>query len=319
MWAIGLVLPLLSNIPSARAEASTPDGVAVLCPNLPEAMTAELEARARATLLTSDISATAIISCSSEGVVVQVDAGGDSVTLKVRVRAATLREETLRALDRALADLGSRERVATAGEAETIPSAPSTATPADLSAVKPVAAEPPAAPLADEPATRPPAERATELELAAHVAAETWGHRFALGGGARAAVRFDSSWSCGFRVGALHSFGVREANVKEAHALIEAAVTPRGVLGLRFGLAAGPSLLWASPEAGFASSSTSVRSALRVELQVGRPFRWHQLELTPWIGARAFTAERGLRVGGQQSLVLGGVHPQFGLTLALIH
>jgi hypothetical protein len=49
----GLLLPLALNIPSARADAGA-NGVQVICPDLPEARTAELEARARATLLTSD-------------------------------------------------------------------------------------------------------------------------------------------------------------------------------------------------------------------------------------------------------------------------
>jgi hypothetical protein len=81
--AIGAVLPLASNIPPARADADAVDGVVVVCPDLAEATSAELEARARATLLTSELSATVAISCVGEGVVmVQVDAGGDSVTLK---------------------------------------------------------------------------------------------------------------------------------------------------------------------------------------------------------------------------------------------
>ena len=55
--------------------------MAVICPDLPEAIAAELEARARATLLTSDLSVSVTISCAGEAVAVQVDAGDDSVTL----------------------------------------------------------------------------------------------------------------------------------------------------------------------------------------------------------------------------------------------
>ena len=91
-WALGTLLSLALNIPPARAIAEGSDPVVVACPGLPQAKTAELEARARATLLTSDLSATVAISCVGERVVVQVDAGDDSVTLKLRVLAATLRE-----------------------------------------------------------------------------------------------------------------------------------------------------------------------------------------------------------------------------------
>ena len=97
------LLGFASNIPPARAAG---DGVVVACPELPGA--AELEARARATLLTSEVAATASISCAGDSVVIRVEAGDDGVTVNLRVRATTLREQVLRALDRALADLRAR-------------------------------------------------------------------------------------------------------------------------------------------------------------------------------------------------------------------
>jgi hypothetical protein len=309
-WAIGALLPPAFNIPPARADAI--DGVAVVCPDLPEAASAELEARARATLLTSDQSATVAISCVGETVVVQVDAGGDSVTLKLRVVAGTLREEVLRALDRALADLGAR--ATPAGQT----SAPAPAAVTGVESGEPQhgsdAAEAPQLP---PPAQSPTTE--TETELGAQVMGEGWGKMAALGGGLRAAVRFDSTWSCGVRAGALYPLALREATVIEAHAMLEVAVTARDLAGLRFGLGAGPSLLFASPESGFVAPRATLKSALRIEAQIARPFRWHRAELTPWIGARTFSAERGVRVSEQARLVVGGVGPQFGLALSLIH
>jgi hypothetical protein len=314
--AIGVSLPLAFNIPLARADADAAGEVVVVCPDLPEARAAELEARARATLLTSDLSATVTISCVGERVAVQVDVGDDSVTLTLRVAAATLREEVLRALDRALADLSAR--VTPEGQTAAPAPAPSSVTGPAESQLNPDAAETPSPPPTLQP-TPPTARRMSETEIGAHVMGESWGDGPALGGGLRGAVRFDSTWSCAIRAGALYAVGLREATVVEAHAMLEAAVTANSLAGLRFAVGAGPSLLFASPKAGFVAQGATPKSALRIEAQIARPFRWHRAELTPWVGARTFNAERGLRVTERARLVVGGVHPQFGLALSLIH
>lgn len=315
--AMGALLPLAFNISPARADADATEGVVVACPDLPEATAAELEARSRATLLTSDLSATVAISCVGEAVAVQVNAGDDSVTLKLRVRAATLRDEVLRALDRALADLAAR----VTPEGQTAAAAPTggTATGSDESPAGPHAAETAPAPAPTQQPVPPVQAQASETEVGAHAIGESWGNRPAFGGGVRAAVRFDSTWSCGIRASALYPLALREATAIEAHALLEAAITARDLAGLRFAVGAGPSLFFASPDSGYVAPGATMKSALRIEAQIGRPFRWRQAELTPWVGARAFTAERGVRVAEQARLVVGGVQPQFGLALSLIH
>lgn len=317
-WALAAALPLASNIPLARADAAATDGVVVACPDLPQERTAELEARARATLLTSDLSATVTITCLGERVAVQVDAGDDSVTLKLRSAPTTLREEVLRALDRALADLSARVTPDGQTAVPAAAPAPSPETGSGVSQLGPNAAETvPPSPTRQPTLTTP--LPASELEVGAHVSGESWGKRPALGGGLRAAVRFDSTWSCGIRVGTFYPMGLGEATVIEAHALLDVAVTAHSLAGLRFTLGAGPSLLLASPEAGFVGHGEPLKNALRIEAQIGRPFRWHRAELTPWVGARTFSAERGVRVAEQSRLVLGSVQPQFGLALSLIH
>jgi hypothetical protein len=312
--ALGAALLCTSNIPAARA---SDDGAVVNCPDLSEATTAELEARARATLLTSELPATAAISCVGETIQVRVDAGVESVTLSLRAMPATLREEVLRALDRALADLGAHAPPAsatpgpsTAAEEATPGVAPS---PTDSSV--PETPEPSEA----RPSPLTPSPPALQTELGALVLGESWGHGSALGGGLRVAVRWGSTWSLGVRLGALEALRLREATVIEGHAVFDVAFTAPGLAGLRFGVGAGPSLLFASPASGFAAPGSTLRSALRLEAQIGRPFRWHALELTPWVGARTFSADRGLRVAERSRLVLGGLHPQVGLALSLIH
>ncbi len=308
--AMAIAVPSSANIPPSRAATDGAGSVVVACPDLPEATAAELEARARASLLTSDIAAAAAISCMGEGAIVQVDAGDDSVTIRLRVPAATLREEVLRALDRALADL--RTRVPT--EAVAAPPAPRTAPVAPVPRLDPASVETP------PPSSTPRLSRpvTVDAEVGAHALGESWGDGLALGGGLRTAVRFDATWSCGIRAGALHALRLDEATVIEAHAVLEAAVTARSLAGLRFGLGVGPSLLFASPKSGFVAPGATLQSAVRVEAQVGRPFRWRGVELTPWVGARAFTAERGVRVAEQARLIAGGLQPQLGLALSLI-
>ena len=308
------LLALVLNIPSARAAG---DGAIVACPELPEERTAELEARARATLLTSELAATAAISCSGNAVVIRVEAGDDSVTVKLRVGVATLREEVLRALDRALADL--RARVSPEAQVEGAASASSGRTEASQARPEPAKVDAPTpVPVVTPPeAGRADMSSARRLEVAAHLMGESWGKRGAIGGGLGAGLSFDSTWWCGVRVGAFHPLGRDELAVLEGHALAEVAFTARALAGFRFGVGAGPSLLFVSPSSGLSATGGTLKSAVRFEAQLSRPFRFGRVELAPWLGLRFFSAERGVRVGSDPRLVLGGALPQVGLVLSL--
>jgi hypothetical protein len=308
------LLGLVSNIPPARAAG---EGVVVACPELPEARTAELEARARATLLTSEVAAKASISCAGDAVVIRVETGDDGVTINLRVRAATLREEVLRALDRALADL--RARVTPDAQVEAPPSAVSTGA-ESTEAIEPVThdALPPSSPATVAPApssVQAPSERG--MELAADLIGESWGKHAALGGGIEARLNFDSPWGFGIRAGAFYPLGLGELTAFEGHALAEVAFTANALAGLRFGVGAGPSLLFVSPGSGLSASGGTFKSAVRVEAQLSRPFRFSRLAVAPWLGLRFFSAERGVRVVEQRRLILGGVQPQLGVAFSL--
>ena len=307
------LLRLALNIPSARAAG---DEAIVTCPELPEARTAELEARARATLLTSELAATAAITCSGDAVLIRVEAGDDVVTLKLRAGAGTLREEVLRALDRALADL--RARVSPDPQVEEAASAASGPTYASGAPPAPVKTEaPPPVPEVIPPGvSRAETSSERQLEVTAHLMGESWRKLGAIGGGLGAGLRFGST-RCGVRVGALHPLGLNEFAVVEGHAMAEVALTARALAGLRFGVGAGPSLLFVSPSSGFSAPGATFKSAVRFEAQLSRPFRLGRVELAPWLGVRFFTAERGVRVAQHTRLVLGGVLPQVGLALSL--
>ncbi|MEO8902741.1 MAG: hypothetical protein ABI488_11985 [Polyangiaceae bacterium] len=307
-------LGLVSNIPPARAAG---EGVVVACPELPEARTAELEARARATLLTSEVAANASISCAGDAVVIQVEAGDDGVTINLRVRAATLREEVLRALDRALADL--RSRVTPDAQVEAPPSVVSTGAESTEAVVDPGThdAPPPSSPAPAAPApSSVPAPSKREMELAADLIGESWGKHAALGGGIEAGLNFDSPWAFGIRAGAFYPLGLGELTAFEGHALAEVAFTANALAGLRFGVGAGPSLLFVAPSSGLSASGSTLKSAVRVEVQLSRPFRFSRLAVVPWLGLRFFSGERGVRVAEQPRLVLGGVQPQLGVAFS---
>lgn len=315
------VVPLLwpaFNIPSARAADG---GVTVACPELPEARTAELEARARATLLTSELAATAAISCSGDSVVIRVEAGDESVTLKVRVEAATLREEVLRALDRALADLRARAKpeIQSAGGDSASSESPqpleTRSEPAKSDAMPTPAVAAPEAKQEDA-SSKPERQGRRGLEVAAYLMGESWSKVGAIGGGLGAGLSFDSIWQCGIRVGALRPLGHSDFAVLEGHALAEVAFTARALAGLRFGVGAGPSLLFVSPSSRLSAAGATLKSAVRFETDLSRPFRFGRVELSPWIGLRFFSAERGVRVAQHTRLLLGGVLPQGGLALS---
>jgi hypothetical protein len=307
------LLGLVSNIPPARAAG---EGVVVACPELPEARTAELEARARATLLTSEVAAKASISCAGDAVVIRVEAGDDGVTINLRVRAATLREEVLRALDRALADL--RARMTPDAQVEAPPSGGSTGAESTETVVEPSthAAPPPSTPATAAPApssVQAPSERG--MELGADLIGESWGTHAALGGGIEAGLNL-SPWRFGIRAGAFYPLGLGQLTAFEGHSLAEVAFTANALAGLRFGVGAGPSLLFVAPSSGLAASGGTSKSAVRVEAQLSRPFRFSRLSVAPWLGLRFFSAERGVRVAAQPRLVLGGVQPQLGVTFS---
>lgn len=99
--------------------------------------------------------------------------------------------------------------------------------------------------------------------------------------------------------------------------MAEVAFTANALAGLRFGVGAGPSLLFVSPRSGSFATGEAVKSAVRLEAQLGRAFRFGQVELTPWVGLRVFPAERGVRVAQQTRLRVGGGLPQVGLSLSL--
>ena len=154
------------------------------------------------------------------------------------------------------------------------------------------------------------------MDLVANVIGETWGEHAALGGGIGTRLNFASVWEFGIRAGAFYPLGLDDLTAFEGHALVEAAFTATGLAGLRFGVGVGPSLLFVSPSSGLSAPGATLKSAVRFEAQLSRPFRFSRLEVAPWLGLRFFSAERGVRVADQRRLVLGEAGPQLGVAVS---
>lgn len=316
---LGGVLALFGGGP--RLLLAADDSVVVECPELDLEPAAELESRARATLLTSPLATGARIICEGGGARVIVTSAESSAEVKAEGQLP-LREEVLKALDEALAQLNRANAGTSASET---PSDVSAAPPPSASSPTPPAASAPSVdvprmePRAAEPA-RPPAPSQRWLgrggELGVRAMAELWKDRLAMGGGASAAVNVAPALWCGLRAGAYGPLGVAEFGAVEVHAEIEGSWEIEALAGLRGSLAFGPSVLRISPPSDLSAKASTVRTAIRFEAQLSRPFRFDWLELSPWLGLRVFSAERGVRVSAEERLVLGSVLPSLGIAVA---
>ena len=304
------------NLVRLRADSAE---VRVDCPDLTSEQAAELEARAQATLLTSDVQAQATILCHERGAEVRVEAGDDRIAVQAQAAPAALRDEVQRSLDQALYELRARRALGSGDDATAPPDAAAAAAALPPAAAPPEAA--PAVPAPPTPARRPlprrpvPTPEALISEASATLLAEIWSDRAALGGGIRAALAQPSGVELGLRAGALHPIGLGSFNANEAHLVVEGTLEPRFAAGLRVSLGIGASLLLVTPDPALSAANGTTRAALRAEAQVGRAFRWGWFQLLPSVGVHLFSEERGVRIDGREQLTLAGVGPRLSLAL----
>lgn len=305
---------------SPRSLRAADESVSVECPGLESELVAELEARGRASLLTSPLAATARIICEADGAKVIVTTPESRAEVETG-GAEPLREAVLRALDDALGELGrtlAPTNVEPAGSA--VPATPQSDSPRVVAPVPAASAEArrPAVLPAAPPA--PSSSRARRFwsgsELGVRAMVELWKDRLAIGGGAGAAINVAPAAWVGLRAGGYRPLGVSEFGALEVHAQVEGSWDMRSLAGLRSSLAIGPSVLRIAPPPDFSAAPSTVRTAIRVEAQLSRPFRFDWIQLSPWLGVRFFSGERGVRVSTERRLVLGSVLPQIGIVLS---
>jgi hypothetical protein len=316
---LAAALLLLAWCRTARADAR----LDLACPELTREQAAELEARVRASLLTTTVVTERVsIACGAEGASVLVETSVRHAARELSLTAADPREQLLAAVEAALRELSEAPASAAPSEAvpdvgENVALAPATAVPAPPPAATAPRALAPAAPTPPAPVVQRAPSSARALELSLGARAEPWRDGLALGAAHGAAY--------GTRVFAI---GVVAAGVSELHGRDEFAISewsgaldatwqPRWAWGFRGQLGAGPSLLLVTPRAELAARDTTQRSAWFVELALSRPIRLGSVwAVSPGLGARAFTAQRNVNVNGRRELELGGVVPRLGLGIS---
>lgn len=304
---------MLSSVGVAQA---SPADVRVDCPDLTSEQQGELEARARAELLISDVAVLVELVCRAGRGEARLLTGPEPVVVPFTTSPATVRDDALRSLDEALRLW--RARGVTVRRAE-LPAPRPTPAPTSPAVVRPervVADVPP--PVSPTPALppNPPPSKPVSSEVGPAFVAETWGERLAIGGQLETAWRLHPALWLGLRAGAFRPLRPPDGfDVLEAHLLALAIAELPGGRGLRLGVAVGPSNLLVTPGSGLSARTDTTPKAVRIEARVSRPFRWGWFELVPFVGARVFTSDRGVRIGRAEKVSLSGIDPALGLSL----
>jgi hypothetical protein len=297
----------------------------LVCPELTREQAAELEARIRASLLTTKAAAERVsIGCGTEGATVLVETTERRAERALAFTTADPREELIAAVEAALRELSEAP---TRVEASEFPPAaapterPAPALPATVPV--PVPAPPvPSAAAAPAPAPRAAVERpspgpARHTLLLLGARGEPWPDGWALGAelGAGYGTR---ALAVGLLGAAATELRHRdEFTITEWSAALTIAWQPRWALGFRGQLGGGLSLLSVTPYGELAARDASRRGAWFAEVVLTRPIRLDAAwAVVPGAGARGFAAQRDVNVDGERQLELGSVVPRLSLGLS---
>lgn len=295
--------------------------VLVGCDELSREQAAEVEARARASLLTSDVAARQVrIACEPNRAYVEVESSSGNVTRELSAASPRLQDDLVDAVDSALHELSERraQPPRSANQPEAAPRgadalgptpAPTSGLPRPLPAL--VALPPPAR-------ATPIARARAVTELLAEATAESWSGVLGLGGNVGFA-HGSRRLRYGLAVGGAAATGVKAAfGVSEWRAQLELGWEPSWAAGFRGALGAGPSLLVVSPAADTAPRASTVASAWFAEFSLTRPFWFHEVGVVPGVALRLFSAKRDVNVDGRERFTLWGMVPQLGLGLLYV-
>lgn len=298
--------------PAAAAEPE----VALDCAQLTREQAAEVEARARATLLTSTVAVTRVlVSCAESEARVVVESGSAQATEQVPLLTPDIRTPLVDAVDRAIQVLASRARAAAALPPEPAPPASAeppvqALVPTPAPAVKPRAQ---AATVAPSPRAQGPAR---SLRASASALAEVWTNGGGLGG-ALAVGYGTRQLQLGVQITAITSPSSSDAfHASEYGAALGVGWVPGWARGFRGGLALGPSLLAVSPRSDLTPRGDTSVAAWFVELGLARPFWFGNWALTPELSARLFSGQREVTLDEQTQLIIPYFVPRLALTLA---
>lgn len=295
--------PLVAALGAARPAVAQDDTVRVTCDALTPEDAAQVEARTRATLLTTDEGNLSVrIDCAADKATVRVVAGERTESTVLTLSGENAREALVAAVERTLEAL---ERPTESTSARPAP-APTTTHAASAGAVVVSAPKPPPAP---EPVPPAPGRRPPAWQLGAGVLAELWDGAVGLGGRIGAERRW-RPWSAGFALGWLRALGSGEPfRADELHAQAYGALEDERSTGLRGSLGAGLSVLTVSPDAEVAARSSTTLSVVMFELGLSRPVRFGHASLVPGVELRVFPRRREVNVDAVHRLALPPLCP----------
>jgi hypothetical protein len=294
----------------ARTAAAQDDTVRVTCAALTPEDAAQVEARTRATLLTTNEGSLSVrIDCVANNATVHVVAGDRTQSTALTLSGENAREALLAAVERTLEALERPSAPTTAGQP------PAAATPPAHNATAVVAAPPKreAEPAPSSAPVPPAPERDTRsFRVGAGVLGELWDG--ALGLGARlAAERRLAPWSVGAALGWLRALeGDEPFAADELHAFVYGAREEVST-GLCGSLGAGISVLTVTPAREVVAQSSTMLPLVMFELGVSRPVRFGHALLLPAVDVRLFPGRREVNVDATHRLVLPPLCPSLFL------
>jgi hypothetical protein len=297
-FSVGRLLGVALLSASAPCRAEGPS-VELSCAELSGESAAEVEARIRATLLTEPAANAGVaIHCELGIGTVIAFAGNLRESTTVPVATEHFEDALLLAVERTLATLRRRREGGDASFPED-PGPP----PVPTQSVSPV---PPAPPRSARPIrpSAPPPPVPVALRVGATGVVELWVDEVAYGG----RLLFEASkspWALGFGAGLVT--GPERAHLvvpTEWHAHAFAAWDAVALGEVRATVAAGASVLVATPKPGLvARTGRSLPSAF-AELGASRPVRWGRFAVVPGLSLRIFTRPRRVLVDGIERLEL---------------
>ncbi len=298
-WLI--VLALLGG---ARGAAAQDDTVRITCDALKPDDAAQVEARTRATLLTTAAgNLTVRIDCAAGTATVRVVAGARHESTVLALTDENPREALLAAVERTLAALEHRSEGAVA---DFPPPSPVPARRAASVAVVPPPREP-------EPRPPAPKRRGSRWDIGAGALGELWQH--AIGYGARLAMeRRWAPWSVGAAFGWLTAPGpANEFRANELHAFAFSALEEQRSTGLRGSLGVGISVLNIAPRQNLVVRTPTTLPVVSFDTELSRPVRFGRAWLLPAVDLRLFPARREVTVDATRRLVLPPLCPSLFL------
>jgi hypothetical protein len=297
---------LLALLGLTRVAAAQDDSVRVTCPALAPDAAAQVEARTRATLLTSVSGNLKVhIECGAETAVVRVIVGERSESTLVTLPPERPEDALLAAVEHAL-DALEHETEGASAEFAPPPERRATAT-------APAVAPPSPTQPAPLPSRRPPPPEAARWDLGGAALAELWSGR--VGYGARLMLeREQSAWSFGAAFGELVTPAIPNGfRAHEVHAFAFGAFEERTTTGLRAALGIGASVLVVEPNAELIARSSTTASSAFFSVELGRPVRFGRAWLLPALAARIFPAGRDVNVDATRRLELPRVCPSLSV------